>query len=211
MSARLLGFLAVLFYRALSLTWRIEVRETPELKGLLRQRQTFAVAHWHGDELGILHLLKRYHIVCMISQSADGSIMAQAAKFLGAEVVRGSSSRGSTAGLRALIQSSRRGRRPSLAVDGPKGPIYKVKPGIFEISRLLSLPIFPISVSTDRAWHFKKSWNKTFLPKPFARVIVQWGKALEPTSKQMDPRDPDLAQRLEQALFDAKRQAQMGA
>lgn len=207
MRGRILGLAAVLFYRALVFTWRIEVRETTALQQQLKAQESFAVAHWHGDELGILFLLRRYHIACMISQSEDGSIMAQAARLLGAEVVRGSSSRGATAGLKALIRATRRGRRPSLAVDGPKGPIYKVKPGIFEISRLLSLPIHPISVACDRSWKFEKSWNKTFLPKPFARVVVQWGEPLPAVAKTEDPRSAELAQRLEDRLFDAKGQA----
>lgn len=208
MRAKIIGFIGVLIYRLLASTWRVTVHETSAIKDLVENNSSFAIAHWHGDELGILFLLRRYQVACMISQSEDGSIMAQAVKLMGGEVVRGSSTRGGTSGLRNLLRVSRAGYRPSLAVDGPKGPIYKVKPGIFEISKALQLPIAPISVACDRAWRFEKSWNKTFLPKPFARLCVVWGHLMAPISKEDDPRSSDLAQSLESLLFDAKRQAE---
>jgi lysophospholipid acyltransferase (LPLAT)-like uncharacterized protein len=92
-------------------------------------------------------------------------------------------------------------------VDGPRGPIYKVKPGIFEISRLTKAPIYFGGVFCDRAWHFPKAWNKTFLPKPFATVDIIWVGPFGPYGKDDDPRDPKLLEQAELQLQLARSKA----
>ena len=94
-----------------------------------------------------------------------------------------------------------------MAVDGPKGPIYQVKSGVFELSRLLRAPIFPVGVYSQKFFRFEKSWNKTFLPHPFSKVVIVFSAPIEPISKTMDPRSPELAAKLSGALGDAKQQA----
>ena len=148
-------------YKILQWTWRIEVIESDDVRRFVQNNQLFIIAHWHGDELGILHLLKPYHVACIISTSKDGDIMNRAVELLGAKTVRGSSTRGGTQALKGIIRLKQEGRRPSVAVDGPKGPIYKVKPGVFQISRLTGLPIVPISFHASKYIEFKKSWNKS--------------------------------------------------
>lgn len=126
---------------------------------------------------------------------------------LGAKTTQGSSTRGGVGGLKGLVRLMRQGHSCSFAVDGPKGPIYKVKPGVFELSRLLDCPIYYSGVSVDRAIKFPKAWNKTYFPKPFAKIVIQWNGPLTPTTKAQDPRDPILADQLETLLHSAKQQA----
>ena len=173
---------------------------------MVAEKASFIVAHWHGDELGILHLLKKYHVACMISTSKDGDLMNKAVQLLGAETVRGSSTRQGTQALKGILRLAKKGRRPSVAVDGPKGPIYKVKAGVFQIARLTKTPIVPISFHADRSYVFEKSWNKAQLPKPFSRIRVCWGDAME-VSRDSDSRSPELAQSLERALNQTKAKA----
>ena len=81
-------------------------------------------------------------------------------------------------------------------MDGPRGPLYQVKPGILQISRLTGLPIVPLSFATDRGYIFKRSWNKSCLPLPFARVVIQWGPSMAPLTSDDNPKDPGLAKEL---------------
>ena len=92
-------------------------------------------------------------------------------------------------------------------MDGPRGPIYDPKPGVFELSRLLKSPIYAGGVFCDRAWSFPRSLNKTFLPKPFAKINVVWIKAFDRVTKDQDPRSPELAKALQNQLFAARQQA----
>lgn len=173
----------------------------------LRDKKPFLLAHWHGDEIALIQLVRRYRIATMSSQSKDGQMMSIILHLLGAKTTQGSSSRGGAGGLRGLIRLMREGYNCSFAVDGPKGPIYKVKPGVFELSRLLDCPIYYCGVSVDRAIQFPKAWNKTYFPKPFARILIQWHDPLPPVTKDQDPRDPKVAEQLENLLHSAKQQA----
>lgn len=185
----------------------MRVFESEAVQKMMATKSSFAIGHWHGDELGILHLLKPYHVACIVSTSKDGDIMNKAIRLLGGETVRGSSTRGGTQALKGILSLKSKGWRPSVAVDGPKGPIYKVKPGVLQISRLTNLPIVPISFHSSRHFIFKKSWNQSKLPLPFARVTVYWGEPMPALSRDEDPKNPELAQLLEQRINDTKKMA----
>jgi lysophospholipid acyltransferase (LPLAT)-like uncharacterized protein len=195
MKQTLLGWLAWLLYRPLSLTWRVACHEPESMRAALREHEPFVLAHWHGDELA--------------SPSKDGRIMATVLRLMGARIVVGSSSRGGAAGLKGLIRIVREGFNCSFAVDGPRGPIYKLKPGVLEASRLLDCPIYYASVSCDRAFHLHRAWNRAYLPKPFARIEVQWYGPIEAIERCRDPRDPVVVAQLEQLMVQAKREARV--
>lgn len=175
---KLLPYLVFCIYTLFKWTWRVEVIESDGVKSFMKDNTPFVVAHWHHDELGILHLLKRYHVACMISLSKDGALMAKVVELMGAKTSRGSSSRGAIQALKGVLRLAREGWRPSVAVDGPRGPIYKVKPGVVEIARVIKAPIFTISMCSSRSLISHKSWNKLELPLPFSRIIVRWSDAI---------------------------------
>ena len=173
----------------------------------LKNKKPVVLAHWHGDELALVSIVKRYSIATIASQSKDGELMAKVLKWMGAKTSRGSSTRGGVQALKGLLRLLKDGGNCSFAVDGPKGPLHKVKPGVFELSRMIHGPIYAVGVYCDRALYFPKSWNKTFLPKPFARVIIYWVGPMEEIKKDVDPRNPDLALELEGLLNQARDQA----
>ncbi|MBK9324683.1 MAG: DUF374 domain-containing protein [Bdellovibrionaceae bacterium] len=177
------------------------------MKSALANGTPFLMAHWHGDEIALLQLASRYNMVTMTSQSKDGQMMGVILRLMGAKITFGSSTRGGVGGLKGLVRLVRKGSNCTFAVDGPKGPIYKAKPGVFELSRLLQCPIYYAGVSVDRALFFPKAWNKTFFPKPFAKVNIYWAGPIPAVTKDQDPRDSILAEQLESFLHGAKHQA----
>lgn len=196
-----------LLYKTLYATWRITIDESEDLQRARKANTPRVYAHWHGDELGILYLLKPYKACAMISTSSDGAIMDRLVRLLGAETSRGSSTRGGISALRGILRLANQGWSPSVAVDGPKGPYHKVKAGVFEIAKLTEAEIFPLTVACSDAWVFKKAWNKTYLPRPFARLSVVFGPALPRLRREHDAHDAALASQLEIALSDAERHA----
>jgi len=86
-----------------------------------------------------------------------------------------------------------------MAVDGPRGPIYVVKPGVFSLSFLTQSPIHPVGVAADRFHCFEKSWNKAILPKPFATVSIHVGEGWTAVEKPANSRAGELAQQLHDA------------
>jgi len=182
----------------------VELSEPPDLKERLRKKLPTLFAHWHGDEIVLLSLIGPYRTATMTSTSKDGEMMTTLVHLVGGKTSRGSSTRGAVGALKGLLRLIvDGGRNCSLAVDGPKGPLHKVKPGVFEISRLAKIPIYTSGIACDRAWRFEKSWNKTYFPKPFARVAICWAHAMPPITRDQDPRSEDLAKSLENALHNA--------
>ena len=203
----ILGFIVWIIYRILSLTWKVTFVEPEELKLRLAAKKAVVFAHFHGDELVLISTVKKYRVATMASQSNDGEIMNTTLRLMGAKTSRGSSTRGGIGGLKGLIKLCRDGCNCSFAVDGPKGPIYEVKPGVFETARWIRGTIYAGGVHVDHAWHFPKAWNKTFLPKPFARVLILWQRVPIEINNETNPRSSDLANLLKNQLFDARSRA----
>lgn len=211
MKQKFFGFIIWIIYKLLWLTWRIRVIEPESLVQLRKQKKPFILSHWHGDEMTIAWAAGFYNIVTIVSNSKDGNIMDTFFKLNGGKTTRGSSSQGGAQALKNLVTASKNlDLSVSFAVDGPKGPIYQIKPGIFQFYRLQPniKYIFAAGIVADRYWCFEKAWNKAILPKPFARLIIHWQEFELNENRQWDPRDQTLAQNLMDAMHQSRSHAQ---
>lgn len=202
-----LPWLVWFVYRAWSWTWTIETVEPDELKLLKSQNHPLIFAHWHGDELAIVPLTTEYRIATMTSTSADGSLIDFVLRKLGGATSRGSSTRGGVGALVGLIRLMREGYRASIAVDGPKGPIHQVKPGVFELAFKTQARIVPVGVAVSKAYIFKKSWNKAQLPLPFSRVVVFFAPPIGEIALKEQTRSRQIADELTRQIYYASQQA----
>ncbi|MBT4760208.1 MAG: DUF374 domain-containing protein [Bdellovibrionaceae bacterium] len=206
--AKLKALIIYWIYRLLMITWKYRVHEGPDFQAALKSNQPFILAHFHGDELALLYLVTKYKLATMVSKSKDGEIMNLMYSKLGGATSRGSSSRGSIGALKGLIRLMKKsGYSTSIAVDGPRGPIHKAKPGVFELSRLTHSPIFTLGVYAEQKFVSNKSWNKAILPKPFSTIQVTILQPMTTVEKSQDPKSKELAEKLELQLFNARRQA----
>lgn len=190
------AFLIYLLYRLLMFTWRVDWQIHPKTKSLLDNHQPLVLAHWHGDELALIHLVKPLRLATMTSTSRDGQAIDFVIRMLGGTSSKGSSTRGGATGLRGLIKLLRSGRVTSVAVDGPRGPRHKVKPGVFELARLAEASIIPVGAHCRHAFHFPNSWNKIYLPLPFAKVSVVFAEPYQHLGPVLDPRSTDEQEKL---------------
>ncbi len=183
---RFAGLLAGFFYKTYASTYRYEVEfEDPTDKKIFFENLSFRDAHpgknliyacFHQDDLSCLPYFSNQNICILISQSKDGQMLASAVEHMGYQTVRGSSHRGGVAGLLAGMKKVIEGHKMTIAVDGPKGPIYKVKEGITAVSEKSKRPIVPVRGYPKNKFVFKKSWNKATLPFPFTKIILKIGK-----------------------------------
>lgn len=206
MRERILAALIFSIYTCLKWTWRIQIVESPGYTQAIKDGRPMVVGHWHCDIPSIIFMLKRYRIAAIISSSKDGELVALITKWLGGHTSRGSSHRGGTAALKGMIRLTKDGWRPSVATDGPKGPKGIVKPGVLEISRIVQGEIFVVGAAADREWVFR-SWDEMRLPKPFAKLVCVWQEGMPAVGRDVDSRDPKLAERLGAAITDAGQQA----
>ena len=187
------------FYWLWSRTWRFKVVEHPLFKEALKKGPV-VFAHWHGDELVVLRLGRHYHCAAMTSTSSDGELMTRVLKLFGFGISRGSSTRGGARALIGMIRLLKLGYNGTVAVDGPKGPRHKVKLGVLHLSKHSEIPIIPTGVARTKALVFKKSWNKTYLPWPLAKVIVSFGEPLTVSEDIDETHLQELTERLEEKL-----------
>jgi len=174
--------------RALNLTWRYSESGREHLDACLSSDSPTVVAFFHGHTVALLQFMCRQgngRWMSMCSKSADGDAMAWIEQRLGLEVIRGSSGSG---GLEAIVEMIRFVRAnpkigPTLAVDGSRGPRGVVKGGVVSLAQRTGGTILPISASASRAHIFKRSWDQTMLPHPFARVEVRYGEPLPVPAK----------------------------
>ena len=117
----------------------------------------------------------RFQPAVLISRSFDGELIARTIELLGFPTARGSSTRSGSRGLLALAKAVGRGNGAVFTADGPRGPVYKVKPGAVKLAQLTGYPIGIFYAHPRSAW-LLKSWDRFMVPKPFSRVAISWGR-----------------------------------
>jgi lysophospholipid acyltransferase (LPLAT)-like uncharacterized protein len=173
----LIGHLLGWLVRAWAFTWRTELviaAETPWASEV-----PLVFAFWHGQQMGLMGVRRRRPIAALVSWSRDGEWQTGVMRSLGISVLRGSSSRGGSVGLRRIVRAIRRGHDAAFAVDGPRGPLGRPKPGAAEAALLGGALLVPVAGAASRRCVLAKSWDRFELPLPFARVAVVVGRPLD--------------------------------
>jgi hypothetical protein len=201
--APLLGASAV---SALGATLSLRAAGVEPLRPLWQAGRPLIYAVWHGRILVVPWLNARLRrtdgarpVRVLASRSRDGELMAAFARRFGLAVVRGSSSRGGAAALRALARAVRAGEDVAMVPDGPRGPACRLQAGIVALAAATGAPIVPVGVAARPARRLG-SWDRFMVPLPFARCAVVFGEAS--AVKRRDDRE-EARVRIERALQDA--------
>lgn len=171
---KILSFIGWIAVRIIGKTFRIR-----KIKIVDIDKVQSVCAFWHGDLITSFYVNRNKNAVVMISMSKDGEIQANVAKYFGYIPVRGSSSRGGNKALAEIVRYAKEGYITGFAVDGPKGPIHKVKPGVLFVSQTLGIPVVPICAVASRVKILEKSWDKFKIPMPFSKVIMIYGSPIK--------------------------------
>lgn len=201
---QLLG--TVLYYvtRTLHSTLRVVVAEHPEY----RADEPYLFAAWHGKQfLPVLELTRhRTPRALLVSPSRDGEILATLIQKLGSEVLRGSSRHNNVAALVAMMRKLKEGYSVGYGIDGPIGPIHKVKPGMTHMAQKLGIKIVPVGTAFSRKWVAEKAWDKYEIPKPFAKAALYLGKPISiAKTADLEQCNHELECRLHEAEAEAKK------
>jgi len=76
-----------------------------------------------------------------------------------------------------LIRDVGAGKPAAFTLDGPRGPALSAKPGAAFLARATGAPIVPYTLEADRFWELR-SWDRTQIPRPFARVALVIGEPM---------------------------------
>jgi lysophospholipid acyltransferase (LPLAT)-like uncharacterized protein len=127
---------------------------------------------WHNRVFLSTYFWRRRRIVVMTSRSFDGEYIARFIQRFGYGAARGSSTRGATGAVVEMVRLMRAGCPTAFTIDGPKGPRYIAKMGAVLLAKKTGNPILPFTITADRFWEAKKSWDGFQVPKPFTRARV---------------------------------------
>ena len=178
----LIGAIAGWMMKLVAATLRMEVRDlcgvgnpgaaVPPVIYILWHNRFFIVpAAWHR--------ICGHHrsSVTLTSASHDGDVVARAMAVFGLGAIRGSSSRRGVAALVGLKRVLRDGTDVCVTPDGPRGPRYRIQPGVIKLAETSGAAIIPVHVRFASAWRLK-TWDRFVIPKPFSRVVVTFAEAI---------------------------------
>ena len=187
----LLCWLGSLYIRLVHASGRWSVINGEHAELLWEARRPFILAFWHGR---ILMMPKSWHaavpIHMLISQHRDGQLIARTVRHFGIDTVAGSSTRGGSAALRAMLKFLKSGECVGITPDGPKGPRMRASAGIVNLARLAGVPILPATFSASRR-PVLGSWDRFAVALPFARGVFVWG---DPIMVARDASEAELEQ-----------------
>lgn len=176
----------VLYYllKIVGSTLKIKIVKNEKVK---ENEESYIFAFWHNKlvvpSLCLKHIKKR---AVLASPSKDGELISVPLEKMGFHMVRGSSDKNAASSLISLIKLMKQGYNIGTPVDGPKGPIYEVKPGMLYLAQKGKKYIVPIGGAYKNKWVFNKAWDKFQFPKPFTTLVCLMGDPIE------IPKDTDI-------------------
>lgn len=200
-------WLTALGYRLLQIWARTLRFEIDDRSGLTGRPATHAVitAIWHNRLLFWAYTIRRYlpqYIgTALVSASGDGRIIGDLVARHGFGIVHGSSSRQGASALLRLQAVLAPGHIVGLIPDGPRGPAYRLAPGIVYLAQKSGAPILPMNMEFARCWRLK-SWDRFMLPKPFSTVRLIFGPLHRVASTASEEEFENERRRLENAMMD---------
>ena len=180
MKPKILSYIA----KAIISTYFFSVREKinihKDAEKLLAQGHGFILAAWHNQILSLTCHVSKYvqkkrkvKTAPLVSLSKDGELIYETFLRYGLVAVRGSTSRGAAAGLKAILKTVKDNKVPLFSPDGPRGPVYKLQPGVVQVASMCKLPIVHFYSQFDRFYEFK-SWDKHRFPRFGARQWIDY-------------------------------------
>jgi lysophospholipid acyltransferase (LPLAT)-like uncharacterized protein len=112
-------------------------------------------------------------------------------------------------GVVKVIDLVKNGYDALLAVDGPEGPAYQVKPGAALMAKRSGAVLVTMVATSNRSMNLVKRWDKHMIPLPGARTVVHFGPIIDPMEQLSLPRTTDeLREKIAEALLTGMHQAE---
>ena len=167
-------FITSLIYR--SIRWKYLIES--ERSDILNNHKGMIFCCWHNRLFLGPHILPRSRVINALQSShSDGMVTSTAFKFLGMNVILGSSNKGGMQAFRKMVKCIQLGESIAITPDGPKGPKEKVKDGIIKLAQITNSPIIPLVWSTNK-FKIINSWDNFIIPIPFSKGVYSFGKPI---------------------------------
>lgn len=179
-----------------------------EVEGLDRfisaaQNSSCILMLWHNRLIALAWFLNRYApdfvYHAFVSKSRDGEAVARLAESYPAGRVIRVAHNARHRALNKMVECLKNGHAVILITpDGPRGPRYKVKPGVVFAAKESGVPIIPFSWQADKVWQLQ-TWDQMMIPKPFCKIKVSFGTPIA-FEKEEGQNHEESAEQLRNAL-----------
>jgi hypothetical protein len=192
---------AFFLIKLLQWTMRIEELNGERIRAIWARGENAIGAFWHGRLLMTPLVYGGPGLKILISRHRDGELITRTVRHFGLETVRGSSTRGGIAGMKGLARALQEGYDVVIAPDGPRGPRFKVQPGVIQLARITGFPVFPFTFSAFPRKELR-SWDRFIIPYPFSRGVFVFGEPIsvdrEATEEEIEAKTLLLEKRLQE-------------
>lgn len=134
----------------------------------------YAYAMWHEYVLIAPVAFGHPDIAGLISNHADGRMIAPLIESAGMGTVFGSSTRGGVEAVKGLLNGTVGRRHLVATVDGPRGPRRVIQLGLVYIASRVGMEVVPMGIGYRNPWRVG-SWDRMAIPKPCTRAKGLFG------------------------------------
>lgn len=166
-------------------------------------------AMWHANQFLVHGIEDKANMSILVSNSIDGEVIARAVEKWGFKVVRGSAGKkGAVESTMQMITRLKNGECVGIMVDGPHGPLYKVKNGVLKLAQKSGAPIIPSHwYSPQKTFINLPSWDKMKTPLGHCNILNIYG---EPVYLKADASEDEIAsarENIRKQLFELEEKA----
>ena len=171
-----IDFLANTAYRLMrfqEIFTNVQEYNNPDLKPCI-------YAMWHANQFLVHGLEDKAHTSILVSNSIDGEVVARAVEKWGFKVVRGSSGKkGAVESTMQMLSRLKNGECIGIMVDGPQGPLHKVKNGAVKLAQMSGAPVVPAHwYSPQKTFISLPSWDKMKTPLGLCNILNLYGEPI---------------------------------
>lgn len=148
---------------------------TFKLYGIDDIKENVMFAVWHNSTFSTFDVNPLKNMAALTAAGIKGDIFTRAIKRYNYKIIRvpyEENSRQSANAALQIIKTLKEGFNLVVALDGPKGPLFSIKPGIFYLSQKSKKKIVPVGAFFSRKISLSYRWDKYIIPMPFSKVSV---------------------------------------
>lgn len=197
--SRVISTFILLVVRLMHCSYRYRFHGVEHVLAAQQQYGGYIYSCWHRNVIASTLSQGARRYVVMISKSRSANPIDVVCRSFGHTVVRGSSAKagrdkGGAFAKAEMIAALKSGLSGAVTADGPTGPPQQAKQGIIDMAGDTGYGIVPFAGIPRCAWELK-TWDRMLLPKPFTRIDVYYGAALQvPAQRDKATRDDFLMQ-----------------
>jgi len=133
---------------------------------------------WHQRLFTLASSFPNSNFSALISQHADGEMLARVFQGIGLNPIRGSTTRGGVQAIRELLNTGEGPVRIAITPDGPRGPARELQQGAIYLASKTGLPIYTVAIGLHGKWQLR-TWDQFMIPKPFTRALLRTGETFQ--------------------------------